>query len=714
MSDEPNRPVASRILVVEDEMIVAKALALSLQHLGYHIVGEVSTGEEAIQLAEESKPDLVLMDIKLGGQIDGIQASEEIRVRFDIPIIFLTAHSEADVISRAKIAEPYGFLAKPISHNVLKMTIETVLYKHAADKLVRESEERYRILAENSLAGIYVYQDGKFVYVNQRATEAMGYSEDELIGQSPLVLVAPEDREKVIDIAAARLQGKEAPSQYQFRGLTKTGQVIWAEALVTDIEHNGRPASLGIVQDITDRKRAEEALRESEDRYRQLAEVTFEGIAFHEGGKLVRANQQYYEMFGYSKEELEGQEMLPLTIAPESLETVMRHIENDSTTPYEAIGMKKDGTRFPIEVQARIREINGRKLRVAALRDVSARNESERALRESEAKYRALVETTDTGYVIVDAQGRVLDANAEYVRLTGHATLDEIRGRSMLEWTAEYHRERNSRALEQCIAKGFARNLEIDYADERGCVIPTETSATVIPDAKCGMQIIGLCRDVTYHKVIENRLRASLNEKEVLVREVHHRVKNNLAVIQSLVNLQHTYAKNDGQIAVFENISRRILSMAKAYELLYKSDNLSEVNVIEYIGSLIDDLVDSASDIATLISLKQEIEDVSLKMEILVPLGLIVTELVTNCLKHAFPAGRGGEARVSFRSIGENEFELSVADDGVGLPEWLDLKNPKSLGLDLVRLLSNQLGGAVGVSRVGGTEVRVRFKDDRK
>ncbi len=151
MSEERSNQGPARILIAEDEAIVAEDLALTLQDLGYQVVGTASTGLLAIQLAEESKPDLVSMDIKLRGEIDGIQASEQIRARFDIPVIFLTAYAETDVLSRAKVTEPYGFLAKPFSYHMLKITIETALYKHAADKRVKESEERYRMLVEQSL-----------------------------------------------------------------------------------------------------------------------------------------------------------------------------------------------------------------------------------------------------------------------------------------------------------------------------------------------------------------------------------------------------------------------------------------------------------------------------------------------------------------------------------------------------------------------------------
>ncbi len=186
MSDEVKHPEA-RILIAEDEAIVAEDLALTVQDLGYQVVGKVSTGLSAIQTAEESKPDLILMDIKLGGEIDGIQASEQIRLLFDIPVIFLTAYAETDVISRAKVTEPYGFLAKPFSYHILKTTIETALYKHAADKRVKESEERYRTLVEQSIDGIALIQGATLRFVNPALAKIFGFQKQRRNGGAKLL-----------------------------------------------------------------------------------------------------------------------------------------------------------------------------------------------------------------------------------------------------------------------------------------------------------------------------------------------------------------------------------------------------------------------------------------------------------------------------------------------------------------------------------------------
>ncbi len=140
----------ARILIVEDEIIFAESLAKSLEHLGFQIAGIASTAEEAIRAAFDSMPNLILMDINLGGQLDGIEAYDSIRIQFDIPVVYLTAHAERDVLDRAKLTEPYGYLTKPITFPELRSTIETVLHKHEADRRVRRSEARLAKAEETS------------------------------------------------------------------------------------------------------------------------------------------------------------------------------------------------------------------------------------------------------------------------------------------------------------------------------------------------------------------------------------------------------------------------------------------------------------------------------------------------------------------------------------------------------------------------------------
>ncbi len=231
------------------------------------------------------------------------------------------------------------------------------------------------------------------------------------------------------------------------------------------------------------------------------------------------------------------------------------------------------------------------------------------------------------------------------------------------------------------------------------------------PDVKEVSRLAEIAWDIVMRKKAEEQLRASLKEKEVLLREIHHRVKNNLAIISSLLSIQSQYVSDEAHRKMFQDSMTRVHSMAVAHEKLYQSRDLADLNVPDFIDSLVDHLVSDTASVGTAISLKKAVDPVSLGLDTAVPLGFILSELVSNCIKHAFPEGSQGEVDISFRSLGEKTFELAVSDNGVGIPDGLDLQNPQSLGLDLVGIFVQQLFGEMEVIRKNGTEIRIRFKE---
>ncbi len=201
----------------------------------------------------------------------------------------------------------------------------------------------------------------------------------------------------------------------------------------------------------------------------------------------------------------------------------------------------------------------------------------------------------------------------------------------------------------------------------------------------------------------------SLEEKSVLLREIHHRVKNNLAVVSSLLSLQSRHAKDEHHREMFVDSRDRIRSIALAHEKLYQSESMAKISSRDYLQSLVSHLFASVGQLGSHIRLRQEIAEVELDLETAVTLGFVVNELVTNCLKHAFPDGRTGCVTVALERLGESFLELRVADDGIGLPESINLEGSPSLGLNLLSIFSRQIKGHLEVHRNGGTDIRVRF-----
>jgi two-component sensor histidine kinase len=217
-------------------------------------------------------------------------------------------------------------------------------------------------------------------------------------------------------------------------------------------------------------------------------------------------------------------------------------------------------------------------------------------------------------------------------------------------------------------------------------------------------------QEIAERKRVEEQIKASLEEKEVLLKEIHHRVKNNLQVISSLLYLQSKSIKDKAALQMFQESQNRVRSMAFIHERLYQSQDLARVDFAEYVRSLTNYLFRSYGVSMDVIQLKINIDNVPLSIDTAIPCGLIVNELVSNSLKYAFPDGKGGEIRIELGSDGDNRFALMVSDDGVGLPEDVDFRKTESLGLQLVNNLSvAQLEGAIDLDRSGGTTFRITF-----
>ncbi len=226
-----------------------------------------------------------------------------------------------------------------------------------------------------------------------------------------------------------------------------------------------------------------------------------------------------------------------------------------------------------------------------------------------------------------------------------------------------------------------------------------------------------LVRSIRYaieRKQSEYRTRIALKEKEVLLKEVHHRVKNNLQVITSLLKLQSDRIVDKQALEMFKESQNRVRSMALIHEKLYQSKDLANIDFKGYIIDLVGGLLQSYAQDAHKIVLNRNIKDISLDVETAIPCGLIINELVSNSLKHAFPDGREGEINIKFHSSDDNKLELIVSDDGVGIPENMDIRNTESLGLHLVNILAeDQLKGELKLDRSKGTIFRISFGRDR-
>jgi two-component sensor histidine kinase len=220
----------------------------------------------------------------------------------------------------------------------------------------------------------------------------------------------------------------------------------------------------------------------------------------------------------------------------------------------------------------------------------------------------------------------------------------------------------------------------------------------------------GLIVDITEQKQAEENMRASLREKEVLLKEIHHRVKNNLQIISSLLSMQSRRVKDAHILDVLKESQNRVQTMALIHDRIYRSADLSRVDLRDYITRLVNELYISYGVDPGRVRLHTDLEEVQMGIETAIPCGFIINELVSNCLKHAFPSGKRGHLRISLSSGTGNTIRLTVSDDGVGLPRGFDFTKTESLGLQLVCGLVTQLRGTIELGKDAGTEFRIEFR----
>ncbi len=218
-----------------------------------------------------------------------------------------------------------------------------------------------------------------------------------------------------------------------------------------------------------------------------------------------------------------------------------------------------------------------------------------------------------------------------------------------------------------------------------------------------------LSTEITERKEVEEQIQASLIEKEVLLKEIYHRVKNNLQVISSLLNLQSEYITDKHDLEIFKQSQQRIESMAQVHEKLYQSKDLARIDFGEYIRDLVVSLFSSYEVNSDAIALTINIGSVLLGLDLAIPCGLIINEIVSNSIKHAFPKGTNGEIRLDFFANDDNQFILSISDNGVGFPPDFDFKKTTTLGLQLVDSLTHQISGEIDVTCYGGVSFKITF-----
>ncbi len=471
-------------------------------------------------------------------------------------------------------------------------------------------------------------------------------------------------------------------------------------------------------------ERLRAALRDAEERFKVMFDSAPDAYFLSDSrGNFIDGNLAAERLSGYTREELAGMGFPNLQgLSPDQAETVRSFLVDSArglpTGPHEFVLRRKDGTEIIGEVRTVPVSIRGEDCILSITRDISERHKEAESLEESRRRLSTLIgNLPGMAYRCANDPQRTMEFISDgCLELTGYRPEDIVANAEISY--ADMILEEDGKWVRDTIELGLAhrRPFQMVYrlrTASSGVKWVWEKGMGIF-GGDGGLQALeGFISDITERKRAEEALRTSLEEKEILLREVHHRVKNNLQVVVSLLNLQSQNVPDERVREIFKESRNRIRSMALVHERLYQSSDLSRVDFAEYLRRLTTHLFHSYGLDAGRIELEVDAGDVRLDVNTAVPLGLIINELVSNAIKHAFPDGRRGKIAVGLKALEGGRFRLAVSDDGAGFPEGVDFRNTESLGMQIVTMLAEQLEGKLALERGDGTKFVLTFGEMR-
>ncbi|MEG4231848.1 PAS domain S-box protein [Microcoleus sp. Pol11C3] len=592
-----------------------------------------------------------------------------------------------------------------------------------AEATLRDSEERFRATVEQAAVGItHPDQTGHYLRVNQKFCEIVGYSASELLSRTWMDVTYPEDIDADLKQNNKLFAGEIDSFKMEKRLLHKDGSVVWVNITVSLINEplSGAIYNVVVTEDINDRKETEAALKESEERFRQLAE-NIESVFWMvnvQPQEIIYISPAYEKIWGRSCADLYAYgRFCADSLHPEDRERVIanltRKIESEDEIEYRIV--RPDGkTRWIRDRAFPIRNQSGKVYRIVGIAvDITARKHAEKTIRESEERFRQLAENIQYSVWLMSVEFTdLLYLSPAYEQIWGRSR-EELYAEplKMMEWV---HPE-DKLLLEEAMGRvlqGESTSTEYRIFWPDGTIRwVCDRAFPIYGESGKIYRIAGIAEDISERKFTDARIQAALREKEVLIKEIHHRVKNNMQIISSLLQLQAQYIEDEPTLVLFEESQTRIHSMALIHEQLYQSENLDQIDLSSYVENLVANLYQSFGCGNTSIQFNLKVEPIYLNIETAIPCGLIINELVSNSLKYAFVPSLEGEITIDFYETNGHQFHLTIQDNGRGFPAGFDVENTETLGLRLVRMLAYQLDASIAIDSLCGTCYTLIFKE---
>ncbi|MGD1704324.1 PAS domain S-box protein [Dapis sp. BLCC M229] len=614
-------------------------------------------------------------------------------------ILRIFASRAAAELERMQAAQALQNLNQELEARVKKRTAELV-----------QNQEYLRQLTENidSVFWMTNLDKSQMIYVSPAYEKIWGFSIQELY-RSPqqwIEAIHPDDREMVVAGLPQQIRGEY---NEEYRIIRPDGKICWIQDRAFPIRDElGEVYRIaGFAEDISKQKQIEETLKLQG---RAIA-ASSNGIVIVDARlpdlPTIFVNSAFEKITGYTAAEVIGHNCRFLQgedCEQPGVFKLRTALKEGSGCTMSLRNYRKDGTLFwnELSVSPIYDEQGNLSHYIGIQTDITDRIKAERNLKQQSVAMEAAI----NGIAILDAQEQYIYVNHSHLQLFGYQDQQELLGKS---WRHLYDRdelERFESEIWPILLRDGHWQGEAIAKRQDGSTFAEEISLTLIE----GGGLVSVCRDITQRKQAEELLKSSLQEKEILLKEIHHRVKNNLLVVSSLLHWQNEYITDPAVSRIFQESQYRIHSMALIHEKLYNSKNLAEVNFTEYLETLAQQLYYSFNIATDRIQLNLELEPVSLNIETATPCGLIVSELIANVFEHAFPDNRKGELYLSLKNE-QDRVILTIQDNGVGLPSDFDISQTESMGLQLIDMLSQQIKADLEVITDNGTTFNLIFAE---
>lgn len=914
----------TNILIVEDENIVAADMEIRLQMLGYSVLGIAVSSAETLTFIEKEKPDLILMDIKLKGKINGIQTAAIIKEKYDIPVVYVTAFADQDNLVRIKETEPFGIISKPFDDKELINVIETAFHKYKIEQRLKESKENLRTTL-NSISDAVISTDNEsnIIGMNPMAESLTGWEFSQAEGK-PLAevfnIVDMKTRKKCKNPVDKVLKhGKTVNLSNQTLLISRNGsEYPIADSGSPILDDNGLIKGVVLVfRDVTEEYKMQRELYENQERLSAVydSSPTVIIVSTINEGRIIEVNNAFTRFTGWEAEEAIGKTSLKLGLWAEPAESQRQKLienlkKNGFVRNQEFIFQDSKGNEITGLLSADIIQIGGEnytlvnvvniserkkiekekdkylcelkfitdtiikintvgdinvmckflgetihsvnkksyimvllndpsanKLRIRALvgfdeikddflkkieknitsallnpdqltqknsalftigkikyvskslcsllgKDVNKnfcrktekilrvnkvytagfsqddllmggviiltpedyniqyqsaietvithfsvliyRRQVEKILRKRKERYQNFIEQSfegiyrqelenpvdtslpeETQIDLIYDNAFIAESNQAMVEMYQLHSVDDLIGQRMIDLHGGRNNPVNRAAVRKFIQSDY-RIIDEETMETLGdgSIVYFSNNTIGIIEKGYLVRMWGTQLDITERKKIQDQIKKELKEKNILLKEIHHRVKNNLQIICSLIDMQLAKEKSK----VFQNcageLSDRIFTMAMIHEQLYSAESLTEINIESYINDIVFRIVQSYAH--TNVSIKKEIKNFSLSLDMSIPLGLMINELLSNAVKHAFPEKRSGIVTIKL-SKKQDCCELRIIDNGIGMPTDINFADPSTLGLKLVHILAGQLNGSVKIYHKKGTSIKITF-----